>query len=137
MVAQRAPGMPKGPRRIPGGRLHHLLGRVWLEKTNGKRWWRNGPLGCARGPGAFQEVAYSTCWGGFGWKKQMENDGGVTGPWDAQGAQAHCRRYTETCLQIALDVDTKRSDNHYKKNRILSFPTLAYAPGSEKNKYRF
>ena len=58
-------------------------------------------------------------------RKLMENDGGVTGPWDAQGAQAHCRRYTETCLQIAVAVDTKRSDHHYKKpNSLFSDPGL-------------
>ena len=62
-----------------------------MEKSNGKRWWGNGPLGCARGPGAFQEGAYPTCWGSFDWKKPMENDGGVTGPLDAPGGQAHSR----------------------------------------------
>ena len=43
----------------------------------------------------------------------------------------------ETVLRIVPDGDIARTEKIRTKNRTIYFPTLAYAPGSENNKYRF
>ena len=43
----------------------------------------------------------------------------------------------ETVLRIVPDGDIARAEKIHRKNRTIYFPTLAYAPGSENNKYRF